>query len=310
MGRSCSATLSPVASCVIAASATTWGLLHATRGDWASARTSFERALRLKDLELEALAWLTDIDLRQRRIAEARARIETRLTTAAQRGLTGVTDNVELLLLAGRVFVADGDSARAEEVLKRAIEIDPLHTETFGLLTSLYVKQNRIEEARRVFDETARTQPDNVAGRLMSAMLVHAQGNVPEARKRYEEILTIEPRTTIAANNLASILTDAGENLDVAERWAETAIDLVPTHAGVHDTLGMVYYRRQRYREALQRFQQSVELAPHNAVYRYHLAMVYAKNGEVERARESLRLALDRNPDHTDARQLLASLTN
>ena len=47
----------------------------------------------------------------------------------------------------------------------------------------------------------------------MSALLLHAQNKVQEAKSRYAEIVATEPRAAIAANNLAWIYADEAENL-------------------------------------------------------------------------------------------------
>ena len=276
------------------------GSMRLLRADLAGARVAFVRALQLDGGDLEALNGLTTIEMRERQVERARELIEARLQAGRH--------TPDLLLLAAKVFIAADDTRRAEALLRQAIELDPLHTDTYVLLGRIYTEQNRVPAVQREFDDLARQQPKNLAAQVMAAMLVHAQGNVAEATKRYEAILAAEPRITIAANNLASIYAEAGENLEVAQRWAETAAEQVPMHAEIQDTLGMVYYRRHRYGEALRRFEQSVALEPGNAVYRYHLALVHARNGDVDRAREALRVALERRPDYDEARKALASL--
>ena len=139
-------------------------------------------------------------------------------------------------------------------------------------------------------------------------MVVHTQGHLDEARRRYAEILKVEPRAALAANNLATILADAGENLDQAQALAETAVEQIPASAEFQDTLGWVYYQRHLSGQAIARFEQSVAADPANPVYHYHLGLAYSRNGDQERARASLRRALELNPGFGDAKQALIGL--
>jgi putative PEP-CTERM system TPR-repeat lipoprotein len=276
------------------------GSLHRVTGNAAAARTAFERALRLDANSLEALVGLVALDLQQSNVRQARATLEPRLAS-------GPAD-VELLLLAARVFVAGDDLAAAEDVLRRAIELDPLGIESYRLLVPILRSRQKLDGARAEFEQIAAATPRHLAARVMVALILHAQGKPAEAKRWYMEALQIEPRMALAANNLASIHADAGENLDYALQLAESAIEQLPTNPDIRDTLGWVYHRKQLHGLAVRQFQQSVAAAPDNAMFLYHLGLAHAHNGEPEAARHALEKALALNPSFTEAQQALASL--
>lgn len=278
------------------------GTLHMLTRDTVTARKAFERALQIDLSSMEALAGLTTLDVLQNDVTVARARIEPRIAADP--------DNPELLLLAAKVFVADRQPARAEELLRRAIALDPLDTANFSLLGRIYANEHRLDAAKAEFDELARREHTNLAARIMGAMIVHAQGHLAEAQTRYARILQLEPRAALAANNLASIYADAGENLDYARQLAESASEEWPAHADIQDTLGWIYYKQHRYGLAIRRFQQSVATEPDNPLYHYRLGLAYTKNGERDLARRALQQALRLNAGFVEARQALASLGN
>jgi predicted Zn-dependent protease len=60
----------------------------------------------------------------------------------------------------------------------------------------------------------------------------------------------------------------------------------------VNDTLGWIYYQRNQAADAIAPLTESVDARPDNALYRYHLAMAYLKNGATAKAREHLDRAL------------------
>ena len=112
----------------------------------------------------------------------------------------------------------------------------------------------------------------------------------------------------VAANNLAWIYADRREHLELALQLAQRSAAERPGDADVQDTLGWVYYQKQAPKLAIGPFQQSVAGAPLNPTYRYHLALAYARSGDVENARRAVEVALKLNPDFSEAQRLYASL--
>ena len=276
------------------------GALKASTKDYRGARAEYSRAAELDPSSLEALNGLTLLDLAEKNVTDARARVDKRL--AAQ------PNNPDVLALAGRVYLAVKDPARSEQVFRHLIEVEPSNTRGYTLLGQLYLLQNKLDAAKGEFDQRARLNPKDVAARTMLAMILEAQKNVPEAKKKYEEVLAIDTRAAVAANNLAYLYANTGENLDRALNLAQTAVEQMPDNPAVQDTLGWVYYKKQLPDLAIRAFGQSIAKDPSNAVYHYHLGLAYVRQGNISGARESLGAALKLKPDYADARKALQSV--
>ena len=124
-------------------------------------------------------------------------------------------------------------------------------------------------------------------------------------------VLAIDSKAPVAANNLAWITAEEGGNLDVAMQLAQTAKSQLPDRAEVDDTLGWVYYKKGLASLAITSFQMSVERDTKNPLYHYHLGLAYAKNGDKDKARDSLKQALSLSPTFdgaSDAQKALATL--
>lgn len=157
----------------------------------------------------------------------------------------------------------------------------------------------------------AAKQPKSVAANTFVAMAMQVQGKVADARKRYEQILAVDPRAPIAANNLAMIYMEEGTNLDVAMQLAQTAKSGLPDRPEISDTLGWVYYKKGLAAMAVGPLLQAADKAPRNAVIQYHAGMALAKAGNKPQAKQKLEaaLALDANfAGAEEARKTLASL--
>jgi len=268
------------------------GVLAGLKNDVRGARAAFERALALDDNSIEALSGLIALDLRERDSATAKSRIDGRVKGAA---------SPEMLLLAGRTYASLKDTAASETFLRRAIEADPTLLPAYAMLGQLYLSQNKLEEARKEFETMASRQTKPVAALTMSGVIFQTQGNLPQARKRYEQVLAIDPRAVIAANNLAWIQAEAGDNLDVALQLAQTAAAAAPQLPDVTDTLGWIYYKKKLPALAIPQFASSIRQAPNVAVYHYHLGLAYIQAGDADRGRAALEKALATNPDAATA---------
>jgi cellulose synthase operon protein C len=279
------------------------GVLAAIKGDSAGATKSLTAALALDDTNLEALTALITLDLAQRNFSRAISRIESRLAQSP--------NDAASLVLAARTYGAAGDLKKSEESLRKAIEVDGSNFQAYGMLGRMYIRQGRLGEALREFDELSKRQPRPVQALTMVGSLLEAQNKPREARARYEQALAIDPEMPVAANNLAWMYVESGENLDMALQLAETAARRLPENPAIQDTLGWIYYKKGLTTLAVASFMKCIEREPRNAVFHFHLGLAYAKAGDSLKARTALQhaLALEANfAGAAEAKQVLASL--
>ena len=120
----------------------------------------------------------------------------------------------DLLVFAGRTYLTLKDPAAAEKVLRAAIDADPSRNEPYAMLGSIYVSQKRLDEAIREYEALSKKQAKPVGSLTMTGMLLEQQGNLDAAMKRYEDVLALDSRAAVAANNLAWLLADRGQDLE------------------------------------------------------------------------------------------------
>ncbi|NOT26853.1 MAG: tetratricopeptide repeat protein [Acidobacteria bacterium] len=279
------------------------GTLKGAKKDVAGARGEYERALQLDANSVDALTGLVVLDLNQGNVAAARARVETRLRAQP--------DRTDLLMLAARVYFDTRDMAKAEGVLRHLIQIDSANMSGYAMLGQVYLAQRKLDEAKAEFDKRAASNPKDAPSRLIVAMILEVQGKVPEAKQKYEEVLTIEPRSLLAANNLAYLYAQASENLDRALALAQTAVEVAPNSPEARDTLGWVYYQQGLAGLAVVTLKEAVARNASSPSYHYHLGLAYLKNGNRAEARASFEQVLRLNPAFpaaADVRRTLATL--
>src|SRR5688572_15808599 len=79
-----------------------------------------------------------------------------------------------------------------------------------------------------------------------------------------------------------------------------------PHDAGAHNNLGVVYYNKGLYAEAITHFEKALELDPRMQVAERNVQIAYFHTGYFETLVAQLRARLAENPDDADAHDRLA----
>ena len=128
-----------------------------------------------------------------------------------------------LYTVAGRAYLTAGNPAKAEEFLKKAIDLEPAKLQAYGLLGQLYISQKRLGDARDQFTELTKKNPQSVPANTMLGMIMEAQRDLPAAEAQYQKTLGVDADAAVAANNLAWLYVSSNRNLDQALQLAQTA---------------------------------------------------------------------------------------
>jgi tetratricopeptide (TPR) repeat protein len=272
---------------------TEFGRLQLAKKNRSEARAAFERALSKDPNFVDALSALTQMDLQDKHLDTARARIDAAVKRNGKNGRTAA--------LAGETYFVLGDYAAAEPVLRQAIENDPDNLRPYGLLAQVLASQKRLAEGTREFETLAQRAPKSVGVQTFMAVLLHVQNRTEEARAQYQKVLDIDPRAAVAANNLAWMYAEEGQQLDIALQLAQTAKAQLPDDPSVSDTLGWVYYKKNLSESAIPLLEPLTRQDPNNPTYRYHLGLAYAQAGKDNLARQSLERALSMKLPAADA---------
>ena len=275
------------------------------KADIPAARRSFTKALELDPALAEATMGLVSVELASKRPAEAVALVD--------RSIAAHPDDARLLLVAAKTYLAAKDTKRAEDTLRKAIAVSSgtVSFEAYSMLAGIYFSEKRLDEARAQFEASARQQPTAIAPPTMIGIILQLQGKPKDAQSVYEQLVQKNPNASVAANNLAMLLVESGENLDLALNYAQMAKKAAPGDANVDDTLGLAYLKKGLGALAVAAFEQSVKADPKNPEFLLHLGQAYASNGDKSKAREALKRVLTLDPSYKgipDARKALEDL--
>src|SRR5262249_11049485 len=175
-------------------------------------------------------------------------------------------------------------------------------------LVAEYIQSGRLDEGLRKLDELIKKNPFNASAYAAKGFLYETQGKIEQAKQSYSQALKTDPNYDSAANNFAYILPEEGTDLNTALGWAQMARKAQPENPGTADTLGWVHYKLRNYVLARDQLRFAVSKQPANAVFQYHLAMIYKETKQISEAQTALKKALSSPGDFKEKSLAQAAL--
>jgi tetratricopeptide (TPR) repeat protein len=248
-----------------------------------------------------------------------------------EKSLAANADNSSVLPDLVRTYMRAGREPEAEEFLKTILKENATNVEAHILLGSVYMSTNKRDLAKQAFQDAAASDKNGVLGDASLAQFYLATGNPQKAEtvarqglardeknqmlhlllgtiyqqeqrfddaiEQYESLFKANPELTVAANDLASLLSERrGDKqsldraFDIAQRFRNSQI---PQYL---DTLGWIYYLRGEYASALPLVRTAAGRMPDSALVQYHLGMVLKALDQQEPAIASLKHAISLSP--------------
>lgn len=223
-------------------------------------------------------AWRDELSLWQDAVAKApgmyRAHLhlggaleqEGRLPEALrsyERAVQLAPEAVEAHYNLGNALRQAGRPAEAAVAYARTLELSPDFFQALVNLAGLYLQAGKAAQAEPLLVRAAQLRPDLAEVHLQLGVLCRAQGRLVEAEAEYLR-----------------------------------AADLRPDLAEVYYNLANLYFDTDRYPQAIQAYQRTLALIPHEGAY-YNLGDLYLRQGEYQRAAEVFAQGLARLPGET-----------
>ncbi len=281
------------------------GNLHQARLQWDKAIAAFERAAAQNPDAPEPTFALVRIDARQGKLAQAQNRL-TRLIAKNPRHQFAHG-------LLGEILILKGDPVAAEAEFQLATSLKPEWSTPWVNWVTLKLSQQKGEEANGILQRGLQMNPKNEELRMLFASHLGDTGQFDQAITEYETILRHNPQNLMAANNLASILTDQKGDPKSLERALGLSRDFEQRAPNPFflDTLGWVHLKMGHENDALRVIQRAVTEAPQHPLLNYHLGMAHFKSGHRLEAQTYLRKALSSKqpfPGMEEAKTVLAEV--
>ncbi|WP_038046281.1 tetratricopeptide repeat protein [Thermus caliditerrae] len=276
-------------------------------GRYEAALELFERAVREKPQDADALYWL------------ARAQLKVGLLNPALENAKGlVARNPRYIggyMVLSEAYMALYRAAEDREkgkayleqaltVLRDAEKVNPRYAPLFAQRGLVYTLLGQLDKAEEAFRKALGLQ-DTPEVRLALAELYLAGGRLDEALEQYARALQLAPKDGELRVRYASALLLKGRAEDAA-RVLEEGHRLKPLDAEGWYTLGQAYFVLGRGKEAGVALENAVALAPLRfpAAY-FYLGQVYMALGDWQKAKSRLTVAVRLEPKRAEYRYQL-----
>ncbi len=144
---------------------------------------------------------------------------------------------------------------------------------------------------------------------INQAIQLHSKGNIPEATKYYQKIISQGYKDPRVFANYGLILKNLGK-LQEAEKSTRKAIELNPNYALAHSNLGNLLKELGKSKEAELSFRKAIELNPNYVMAHCNLGAMLKDLGKLQEAEKSTRKAIELNPFIPEAYSNLGTILN
>ncbi len=259
-----------------------------------------EQSLENDPNSTAALRGLVGYDLYRKQPAQALARLNAQIAKSPR--------NSGLYDLLAEYQIQNKNFDKAAGAAQKAMQVNPDDGDAVSIYAQLQVKNGQAQNAIGAWEQWTNDHPGNAGGLAILGTLEESRGDTRKAEDDYRKALQIQPEQPVAANNLAYLMLQNGENVDVALSLAQTARRVLPDSPNTADTLAWAYYYKGTYEFARDLLEDAVKKDPGSAGMQYHLGMVYSKLLDRNNATIHLKKAISLAPDSPAAKDARAAL--
>ena len=311
------------------------GMAEAGQQQQDKAEADFRQALKLDPKNWGAMLELAQLKLSEKKTAEARPLLEEALAINSsssratgllvstylmekqpQKGLSLLQaqiakspQNGEMYVQLSEVQMQLGDVNGALDSAQKAVQLSPRNEQAVVAVTRAQLAHGEPVKAIDSWQNWLKTHSQDAQAYAILGTLQQQQGDKDKAIESYKKALSLQPEQPVAANNLAYLMIDGGQNADVALSYAQTARRILPNSPSTADTLAWVYYAKGTYTSARDLLEEAAKQAPEDASIQYHLGMTYRKLADSSNAELHLKKAVALSPDSQSGKDAQKALT-
>jgi protein O-GlcNAc transferase len=199
-----------------------------------------------------------------------------------------------------------GDRRSAEARCLAILDTQPLHPGANHLMGVVQLLSGNAVAGESLI-RTALSVEEHAQSRTDLGLTLLAQRKYPDAERELRRALQLEPSLAIAHSTLGRIFSETGNTAD-AEAAYRQAIQYSPDTVGAHFELGELLARTRRFFDAIVPLRRAVELNPALAKAHNCLGIALGEHGQKSEAEAAFRRALECDSGFVEAACNLATL--
>ena len=256
--------------------------------DHSAAKLSLQKLLNLHQMQSEAHYYLGRIEQYQGN------------DLAALNHYLAMKGGREYLAAQGAIInihMKQGNHPQALNHVRQQRTIDNENQQAYFLMeVDILNRSGEYDASLKVLNAALKAYQDSTDLRYSRAMVAEKLGNLDQLEKDLNHIISLEPDNATALNALGYTLADRTSRLDEALVLIEKALQLAPKDPAILDSLGWVYFRMGKLKQALTLLEQAFALFP-DAEVAAHLGEVLWALEDRAQAKAIWSKALNKTPD-------------
>lgn len=212
-----------------------------------------------------------------------------------QKALQANPKDQDLTVTLATLYGEKGETDEATKLLRNLLQGNDSDQEIYLDLAQVQERGRRYsdaEESAQKAEQMARESADKQSVWFMLGAIYERQKKFGPAEEEFRKVLQVNPANAAVLNYYGYMLADRGIRLEEAQGLIQRAISSEPNNGAYLDSLGWVYFKQNKLAEAEEYLRKASDRSRHDPTILGHLADVYAKLGQSDRAAELMERAL------------------
>lgn len=201
----------------------------------------------------------------------------------------------QYLLAAADINFFTGRVKRTQQLLERAVEVNPKDVDCKLRLAQLYHYLTKYDDELRLIDDALRLDIHNAQAYFMKGMMFKEKGDTARAISSMQTAVEQDPDHYNAYIQLG--LLNAAQHNPIAESYYLNAISINPNSEEAIYNLAMYYQDMQIWNRAIETYTTLLKINPHHFDAHFNLGIIHATKLEVvDEGQRYFSLAISDNP--------------
>lgn len=202
-----------------------------------------------------------------------------------------------------------GDVAAAEELYRKALEIEPENPHALHFLGVVLHQKGENAQAVDLIERSIARNPGFADAHSNLGAALFKLKRLPEAAEHFRRAAELQPAMSEAHSNLAAVLKEQGKTKEAIESY-KSAHQASPAAPKFVKRLADLYLEHEQFEDAIDWFERYLALAPDDAEVWSNMGYAHERRVDLEQAERCYRRAVELWPDSPEINNNLASTLN
>jgi len=210
-----------------------------------------------------------------------------RAIAEAKKDLDDDPKSQDLTVTLALLYGEKSDTPDAMHLLQGLLKGTPADQEIYLDMAQVQSRGKKFAEAEQSAskaEQLAHGSEEQQSAWTMLGGIYQNQKKYDQAEQEFHKVLEANPNNAEVLNNFGYMLADRGVRLEEATTMLQHALTVAPNNGAYLDSLGWAYYKQNKLAEAEEYLRKAVDREGRDPTILSHLASVFLKLGQNERA--------------------------